>query len=43
MFIPFKLGLILALRLRPAVPTNLQREVPEGGMMIAGQFVPAGV
>jgi len=35
--------LILALRLRPSVPSNLQRMVPSGGMMIAGQFIPGGV
>ena len=35
--------LIIALRIRPAVPTNLQRETPPEGMMIAGQFVPGEV
>ena len=35
--------LIIALRLRPAVATNLQREIPPEGMMIAGEFVPGGV
>lgn len=34
---------MLALRIRPPVPANLQREVPEEGMMIAGQYIPAGV
>ena len=38
----FKL-LTTALRVRPAVPTNLQRETPPEGMMIAGHFVPGGV
>jgi hypothetical protein len=33
----------LALRLRPSVSSNLQRIVPEGGMMIANHFVPGGV
>jgi hypothetical protein len=32
-----------ALRVRPAIPTNLQRETPPEGMMIAGRFVPGGV
>src|SRR5271154_807234 len=36
-------NLIVVLRLRPPVPSNLQREVPEGGMMVAGFYVPAGV
>ena len=40
---PLLFHLILALRIRPPVPANLQREVPDGGMMIAGQYVPAGV
>jgi hypothetical protein len=30
----------VVLRLPPAVTSNLQREVPEEGMMIAGYFVP---
>jgi hypothetical protein len=38
----FKL-LMTALRVRPAIPTNLQRETPPEGMMIAGRFVPGGV
>jgi cytochrome P450 len=36
-------NLIVVLRLRPPVPSNLQREVPEGGMMVAGLYFPAGV
>lgn len=39
----FVVALITALRLRPSAPANLQREVPEGGMIIAGYFIPAGV
>lgn len=35
--------LIIALRLRPSVPGNLQRIVPKDGAIIAGRFIPGGV
>lgn len=41
---PSDQSLISALRLRPAIPgTFLPREVPEGGMIIDGIYVPGGV
>ena len=33
----------IGIRLRPAVPPNLPREVPPEGMMIAGRFIPGRV
>jgi hypothetical protein len=41
--LPIFRKLIKALRLRPAVPSNLQREAPEGGMIIEDRLYPEGV